>query len=508
MPPRPKRHSLPAESGRALTLDSGPDAFDPLGGDGPLLFLGLGPEPAALPDWFPEAGDGAAFVERPETEAALGPEFTAAIPEHFRRLKPEELTPGLFRSRRVLAFRQNMRLAPSFWGPILARHGLALLAPPPARPVVWLPGDEHGLLFRELEAAFTAQGLTARRVPADPAALPALLRDERPLLFFSVNFRGLDAHGEAFHLLDQAGVTVAAWCVDNPFHLLSGIKAGFWTALRLFVTDRWFLEPLRRLGAGHVEHLPLALDPAFAAPGPLPERVGPLAGRLLFVGRSAFPDRAGFFAGARVPENLLAEARDLLAAGERPDFAWWAGRLGIAALWPGNEARRAGLGADESGRFWRALCLGRAPGLTVIGDDGWRDLLPGADLRPPVDYYGGLAAAYREAACCLNVTNLILPSGLTQRHFDVWGTGGFLLSDANPGLDIFPADLTRSVTFHRAEDIPGLFKRFASDSPEKRDLARAWREELAARHTYARRVAQVLASTGLERPRPKPEIGT
>lgn len=502
MPRRPRRPCLTAETGRSLTLDSGPDAFDVLGGEGPPLFLGLGPEPAALSLWFPAAATGAEFVEWPETEASLGPDFTSAIPGNFQRLTPGELTPERFRTRRVLAFRQNMRLAPSFWGPILARRGLAFLAPPPARPVVWLPGDEHGLLLRELEDAFAAQGLTARRVPGDPAALPGLLREERPLLFFSVNFRGLDAHGEAFHLLDQAGVRVAAWCVDNPFHVVSAIKARFWTRLRLFVTDRWFMEPLRRLGAERVEHLPLALDPAFAAPGPLPKRLGPLAGRLLFVGRSAFPDRAGFFAGARVPGDILAEARDLLAAGKRPDFGWWAGRLGIAALWPGNEARRAGLGADESGRIWRSLCLGRAPELTIIGDDGWRGLLPGADLRPPVDYYGGLAAAYREAACCLNVTNMVLPSGLTQRHFDVWGAGGFLLSDANPGLDIFPADLTRPVTFQRAEGIPELFKRFADDSPEKRDLARAWRTELLTRHTYGHRVAQVLAAADLERPRP------
>jgi len=507
VPRRPRRPCLTAETGRSLTLDSASDSFDVLGGEGSPLFLGLGPEPDALPLWFPETAKGAEFVERPETEAALGPEFTAAIPGNFHRLAPGELTPERFRTRRVLAFRQNMRLAPSFWGPILARRGLAFLIPPPARPVVWLPGDARGLLLRELEAAFAAQGLAARRVPADPAALPGLLREERPLLFFSVNFRGLDAHGEAFHLLDQAGVRVAAWCVDNPFHVLSAIKARFWTRLRLFVTDRWFLGPLRRLGAERVEHLPLALDPTFAAPGPLPQHLGPLAGRLLFAGRSAFPDKVGFFAGARVPDGFLTEAREMLSAGRRPHFGWWLERLGVTACWPGNDVRRAGLGADESGKAWRVLCLHRAPELTVIGDEGWRDLLPDADLRPPVDYYGGLAAAYRKAACCLNVTNMILPGGLTQRHFDVWGAGGFLLSDANPGLDIFPTDLTRPVTFQQAEDIPELFRRFADDSPEKRALAGAWRNELLTRHTYVQRVAHVLAACDLEQPRPKPEIG-
>ncbi len=135
----------------------------------------------------------------------------------------------------------------------------------------------------------------------------------------------------------------------------------------------------------------------------------------------------------------------------------------------------------------------------MIGDPGWQELLPGADLRPPVDYYGGLAAVYRHAACSLNITGMLLPSGLTQRHFDVWTAGGFLLTDANPGLEIFPEELVRAVAFARAEELPALFSRLAGDSPEKRALARQWRETILAGHTYAHRAAKVLAAAGLDR---------
>lgn len=507
---RPQRLCLSDEIGRTQTLDSGPGAFEDLTGPrsepeaAPLLFLGLGPEPARLLEWFPEAAPGATYVECPDFAAALGPDWAAQVPPAFRRLTPEALTPDLLRSSRILAYRRNLRLFPSFWAPVSARLDPADPAPAAdlfAQPVVWLPGGESGLLLRELERACTAHGLTPRRVPEDPSALAAMLHEERPALVLSVNFRGLDPFGRVYHLLTQAGARVAAWCVDNPFHLLSAVQGRFWTHIPLFVTDHWFVEPLRRLGAGQVEHLPLAADPAFAAPGPLPAAAGGLGNRLVFVGRSAFPDQEAFFAGCRPPADALGEAERLLSRGQRPDFGWWLARLGIATPWPGREIRTAGCGADRCGALWRTRCLEAAlPALTVFGDEGWQGLLPaGSDLRPPLDYYNGLSTVYREAGCCLNLTGMLLPSGLTQRHFDVWLAGGFLLTDHTAGLDIFPEDLWRPVSFERPSDIPELFARFAPGSRERRELAAAWREELLDRHTCFQRLTRVLEVLGLDR---------
>lgn len=500
MPNRPQRKEIPDEIGRPRSLDSGPEAFDRMGGDGSPLFLGLGPEPGKLAEWFPETAAGADFLECPEIEAALGPDFANAIPPNFRRLDPQALDPQRLRRDQVFWFRQGMRLQPGFWGPVWARLGLALGGAGPQAATVWLPGDDGALLLRELARAFEGLGFPVRRIPDDTNLIPELLRQERPALYFSVNFKGLDPVGETFHLLRQAGTRVAVWCVDNPFHLLTRIKSLFWTQALLLVTDRWFVEPLRRLGAEQVVHLPLAADPGFSGEGPLPAQAQGLEDRLVFVGRSAFPDKDDFFAGARCAPENLAQAGSLLAQGTRPHFGWWLKRLGIDKPWPGNLVRAAGLGADQSGLAWRTLCLRLAgPALTVFGDPGWERLLPGADLRPPVDYYGGLAAVYRHAACALNVTGLLLPSGLTQRHFDVWTAGGFLLTDANPGLDIFPQELARAVSFAGPGNLPGLFERFATDSAEKRDLARQWREVLAAGHTYAHRAEAVLKAAGLDR---------
>ncbi len=517
-PKRPRRTQVQDELGLAKTLPAGPGDFDALCGTGPqAVLLGLGPEPERLTELAPDASS---FVECPELAAQYDPEWRGRIPAGLREISPTEVSDaltGLARDgARLILYRPGLRAFPSFWGPVLARVQTALFAnaPSPRPRLAWLPGGERDLMRLELQEAFEEIGWQARRLgDIDTEGLRALLAGgECPSLFLSVNFSGLDPLGEAFHLLRAAGARVAAWCVDNPLHLLSGLKSRYWTRLPLFVTDDWFLGPLRRLGAQDVRHLPLAARASdFArasapAPGMAESMPGDVEGRLLFAGRSAFPAKAGFFAGCAVPEEPWGEALAMLERGQRPDFAWWLGRLGSGTLWPGTEARRAGFCAEETGRAWRALCLTRAqqalgPDLAVIGDEGWRELLPpGTDLRPPVDYYStslGLPDLSARAACCLNCTSPLLPHGLTQRHFDAWAWGGTLLTDATPGLELFPAELTRPVTFHAPGELPGLFRALADNQALRRDLRTGWRDLIRREHTYARRLFQILEAVDL-----------
>lgn len=499
---RPSRLTILAELGQSRTLPAGPEQHQWLRGAPPtdyrdILLLGLGPEPRLLAASLPPVG--VCWLECPQLEAQMPPAWAAAIPPGWTRLTLAELTTERLARSQALVYAPGQRLFPSFWGPLLARARLAILGSPAAvhQEEVWLPARERGLLIPELTRALQGHGLTVRHLPAPqaPAMVPALLAHGAPRLYLSVNFAGLDPVGELFELLTAAGSSVAVWCVDNPFHLLSGLGSAYWQRLRLFVTDASFVEPLRRHGAAFVEHLPLATDPEIFHPRA--PAVADVAARLGFVGRSAFPGKQDFFAGLHLPQDAWEEAQGMLATGSRPDFFWWSERLGVERCWPGKEVRRAGLGAEESGRLWRGRCLRAATlaglPLTVFGDAAWREHVPElADLRPEVDYYGPLAGIYASCQAVLNCTSPLLPAGLTQRHFDVWAAGGLLLSDATPGLEIFPQELVREIRFGRAGDIPGLFERFARDPDLRREVCAAWRALILTRHSYAARTARLL----------------
>ncbi|AGW14433.1 glycosyltransferase family protein [Megalodesulfovibrio gigas] len=495
---RPHRLRILDELGAPRTLLDTPDQFTFLRGHGrALCLLGLGPDPAAalqaLPEHWRQAPATSTVVESPDFSAQMPPSWQDSLPAHWRCIPPEAIDPHAD----LQVYTPAARLFPSFWGPLLARISLA--RQPAARaaraavPAVSLPGGDGDLLHRELEDAARRLGFA---VTPQAASARELLRHCRPALVLSVNGRGLDPWGEDFHLLRAAGVPVAIWCVDTPWHVLARCKAAWWKQAALFVTDHTFIDDLRRRGAQQVQHLPLAGWPE----GFLPhgEHHAELAGAGLFVGRTAFPNRDAFFAGQRLPDELLATAQAMLDVGERPDLWWWMDRLQIQDRWPGTAVRQAGLGAAHAGLAWRVRCLHaalEAGPLAVAGDADWAALLPaaaGLRLLPPVDYYGPLAAMYRDAAWVLNATNLLLPAGCTQRHFDVWLAGGLLLTDAHAGLSIFPERLVRPITFRTAREIPALIKRLQATPREADALRQAWQDELCARHRYTHRLETVV----------------
>lgn len=547
MPQRPARLTIRDESGRTRTLSGHPGQFvfipPPAAGPGgatPGVILGLGPSPATAIGILKHNLHGVApirYVEAPAFQEQMDARWSRGIPLGTSALPWPRDTPDapipdevkeLLRSAALLIYKSALRLFPSFWAPVLAavrltRAGLPVAAvatsnaPSSARSAntacrVLIPGTPHDLLRQELAHGFTAAGCEVAQhdIPAgsEPSTTAALLSSRRPDLFFSVNFRGLDPLGETFHLLRRAGTRTAVWFVDNPFHQLSGMDAPFWQEIPLFVTDASFIEPLKAHGAREVHHLPLAASPGMCnaadiKPSALPVPTATLARETVFVGRSSFPEKRNFFAGIQIPPDIATKARAMLASGERPDFFWWAERLGIDTFWPGKAVRAAGLGAEESSLALRIAAVTAAAehGPTrVFGDEAWRGLLPESSqlsLSQPVDYYGPLAGIYAAARCVLGATSLLLPAGLTQRHFDVWAAGGLLLTDATPGLDIFPHELTAPVTYASPTDIPAALARLENEPATTRALREAWRAVILGAHTYAHRARAILELTKL-----------
>ncbi|MDL2316751.1 DUF3880 domain-containing protein [Desulfovibrio sp. OttesenSCG-928-A18] len=419
---------------------------------------------------------------------------------------------------------------------------------------ILIPDSGRELLRLELAMAFAALGLSVSRV--DPAALslhaghgqkhaeparqsgknrtgrngesPARacesIAAQHPCLVCSVNFAGLSPLRPLLEHVRDLGGDIAVWFVDNPWNVLSGVRDPRWKSLLLFVSDPGFVAPLRATGAERVFFLPLAGCPElFAARRkdspdrfPAPEDLAPF----VFVGRSAFPGKSVFFAKQTVDPDLMARAKLMLRQGERPDLFWWERAMTCDPLrfWPGKNARAPAFGAEESNLVWRRSCLaaaalaGRepggqgpgsgpgpeqegqaAPGLDIFGDAAWASMLPaGARLRQPIDYYAQLPAVYRAARYSLALTSLQLPRGLNQRHFDVWLSGGFCLSDATPGLALFPPELTRPVTFARPEDI-GPLAATLEKGHARPALLRDWQAHILERHTYRHRALAILA---------------
>jgi len=96
---------------------------------------------------------------------------------------------------------------------------------------------------------------------------------------------------------------------------------------------------------------------------------------------------------------------------------------------------------------------------------------------------------YASARCVVGATSPLLPRGLTQRHFDVWAAGGRLVSDATPGLELFPRELTAPITYKTPAHLAGAVAALEEAGP---GLAQAWRELILNKHTYSHRIRTIL----------------
>lgn len=470
--PRPTRLIAPDFDGAPRSLPDNPESWRLIGGPdrGSILLLGAGP---ASPPRFALASP---WLESPlikKLYARLGAK-PAANPA--LEITPRE-TIELAASSRVYFYWPGLALDPDFWGPLLAQIRLAQNPPAPAPThAAWLPGSDDLLLHRELKNALGSSGFASVDEKLNPAW------DRPPAFALSVNFRGLDSEGETFYRLQSLNAPLAIWLVDNPWHLLSRVKYPWWREAALFVTDKSFIPELKKYGAKRVYFCPLAVAPHFwrqpRAPFEPPT----------FVGRLAFPDKKAFFGASAPPPTLLREAEDLTAAGRPPDYHWWVTKTG-AKLWPGLKGRVAGAGADEISARSRVRWVHGAAPLRIIGDSAWEGA--GFAVEPPRDYCGSLGDVYAASQAILNVTSLLLPHSLNQRHFDVWAAGGLLLSDPTPGLEIFPKELTAPITLNSPEAFRGKLAAFAAKPAARAELIDAWQRHLRKEHSYEARIERI-----------------
>jgi len=155
------------------------------------------------------------------------------------------------------------------------------------------------LVEKEIQNALAAlggQGIVKLRVPQFPEgnALEQtleILQSRKPDLVLTVNANGLDRSGRIVAFLNQLGIALVNWYVDNPLYQeLYGyrqIPAG--PRVVDFVSDRSYVEPMRAKGKP-ARFLPLAFDP---------EMFNPLKGQavaqrhdVVFVGNSTLEKMA------------------------------------------------------------------------------------------------------------------------------------------------------------------------------------------------------------------------
>lgn len=501
----PKRIQMEDFSGSPFTLNSYPSAWKEMtvteknDCNRDLILLGIAPgqlEDLPFVKDILKQGRKVYWLEAPETLKQLKQLKLPLPPSNLSWIQIDlEYLQSPSLEEKIFFYEPGRRLAPDFWGPIISRLSLKkynndnLYNSPSNSSLAWLPGNTNQLLHLELHEALKNNGIA--NIISDLAEAPDYPSLEKiwhkriPDFILSINFRGLDSEGKIFEICQALNIPLAIWLVDNPWHLLSGIRLPWWKRANIFVSDGDFVTSLQFGGARYVTHCPLA-----AAPHMWRKNINACNEPPLFIGRSIFPAQKKFFGNLSVSTDIENEVNAYLEqTGNYPDYHWWMKKFQEKA-WPGKGVRKAGFYADYFSARNRARWLKKAMqiNIRIIGDDGWKELLPGCMVENQVDYYGRLPDLYQNSGAVLNVTSLLLPGSLNQRHFDVWAAGSMLLTDTSRGLDIFPSELTSPIKLDKPEEITEKYTYWQKHQNLRGELIQAWQEHLKTQHTYTQRV--------------------
>ncbi len=552
-PQRPQRLKIQSVQGKLITLQDDPNAYIRLSayvediknihillGCGPLLNKNI----AQLPQELLEEKNNEVYVLNNENyykhiqsncKIITNSNFNwiESWPQHWQSLSLSQLKQFLEKSHQNFNFwwyKQNLDINSDFWLSILGDIQAYILKLEKINSQLEIVNHQNSddnangdqsiiigssadkLLFKEVCSAFQEMGFNTKPCPLN-------LQDsgyhitENAKLFFSLNLQGLDKDGYDFALLRALRIPVALWFVDNPWHVLAQLRLPWWKQAVIFVTDESFIEQLNKAGANKVYHLPLAVAQHMWNAQSLiaqcrnasNERVNialnlAINATCIFVGNASFQNKKSFFAATQISPKLLNSAYDILQdSKEKPDFHWWVKQFwpdGNETLWPGNDVRKVGLGAEQCAQRQRILWLKELLSLNtaIYGDMNlWQELLPQAEKKifhQGLDYYTELGAVYALAPNVLNVTSLLLPNGLTQRHFDVWAAGGFLWTNEGKGLEIFPKELYKAISLKSPDQLIGAVNNMPFRV--KCDIQKHWQEVLKAEHQYCMRMKYVL----------------
>lgn len=114
-----------------------------------------------------------------------------------------------------------------------------------------------------------------------------------------------------------------------------------------------------------------------------------------------------------------------------------------------------------------------------------------------VDYYTEMPKVFRNSKININVTLRSIRSGIPLRILDVMASGGFLLTNAQPELDLFFKEGENIVTFQNLEEMEEKMDYYLSHESERRKIIENAYKIVESQFDYKNRLPQIFEMAGL-----------
>lgn len=327
----------------------------------------------------------------------------------------------------------------------------------------------------------------------------------QPNFLFTINHNGL---GERItKVLTRRGLPYASWFVDDPTIRLKREYISPYGVI--FVWDREYIDPLKDMGFKHVHYLPMATNTEIFKELDLGlEERGRYASNLSFAGMSFYNYYRGCYKEKEDSKTQMILNEIVIRQAQNPlvsiskifedvqkefsfslRFSCPDERLLLMSF---LEAAGMALYRKE---LLKEIC---DVGLTLAGDDGWRELLNGIDSSGKIKFLGWinnrteLPKLYNATKINLNITQSQSKIVFNMRVFDIAGCRAFMLTDYRRDLEELFGMEGKAISYLDKKDLCNRADYYLNHPEERKELAARLQEKALKRHTYRHRMKELV----------------
>ena len=352
-------------------------------------------------------------------------------------------------------------------------------------------------LQKECARTLKNLGHTPISIPIQESA-PSMMREtlqtlieHKPDMLLAINHLGFDDGNTLGNLIDECEIPTAVWYCDNPLVILGNNPIPATKMTSLFIWESNYISTLKENGAQDIHYLPLATDPSVFSPSNRP-----VTRECCFVGCSMESAIDKYFSRLTIRGTQVAHQ---LAKKQQTDRTLDP-RKTIKELYPEIEPTELwnlmAAGCWQGTADYRTELLGHLnqAKLTVIGDDGWSNILPDATYEGFVPYGPQIAEIYETSTININATSLQMATAINQRVFDVPAAGGFLLTDGQSDVAQH-FDLGKEViTYSSGDELADLTDYYLQNETQRQTIIQNAQTRISREHLYEHRL-EFLVST-------------
>ena len=324
----------------------------------------------------------------------------------------------------------------------------------------------------------------------------------KPDCILTINHAAFDSIGLLSKILEQFKMPFISWFVDSPLYIFKNAEQQRSNYLYLFSWEKSYVKRLKDLNFDNVFYLPLASGYDKKEESSITEEEKTsFSCDVAFVGNSNIENTKNWFDKEYSSPKISALTEEAVKFQiKNPEMEM---RVILKNFDTGNLLDKYD---DDTKLHYEAFCILKATesfrdlvvkNLTekyntkIFGDEGWAEKYS-KYYCGKIDYYKDLHKLYKNAKIVVNVTSFQMNTAVNQRVYDVFSSGGFMISDFRSDYDTLFGK-GEIPTYKNIDEMLKLVDYYLTHDSERSLISKKINSIVKSKHLYSMRIKELFS---------------